>query len=314
MVHQSKAMGIFAEYYVIDLLTDKMVRKRVRLTRAVKNYPTKHLRLLAAQKIADEINRKLAGGWSPLHETDEGRLYTPIAQLQEKFLAAKQREGCRDTTLRDYRSITNMFVRWCEDTGRAKKRSGTFLRNDAVYYMDFIMEKGNSNRSYNNTVKILRSFFQWSLDHCYCRENPFAGIKPLPKPPKKRILISKETRCQIARYFETECPQMLLVCRLVYNSAVRPIEAAQIRMRDIDLDRHCITIPPEVAKNKRERCATITADMCRYLRQFVDTNSPTQYLFGPGTQMLPGETHVAFSYFRKKWDAMRKNLGLPDEM
>lgn len=307
-------MGIYAEYYVLDQQKDIMVRKRMRLHRTVKNYPTKHQRLLAAQAIADELNRKLAGGWSPMHETEDGRLYTPIAQLQQKFLFAKEREGCRPTTLRDYRSVTGMFVQWCEDTGRARKNSGTFLKNDAVHYMDYILEKGNSNRSYNNTAKVLRCFFQWSFDHCYCRENPFATIKPLPKTQKRRVLIDKEHRAQIAQYFRHECPQMLLVCKLVYNSAVRPIEAAQIRLADIDLNRHCITIPPEVAKNRHERCATITADMCEYLAPIMEENPGTHHLFGTGKQMMPTEKHAAFSYFRKKWDAMRKVLGLPPEM
>ena len=310
----SPSMGIFAEYYVFDSQTEKMVRKRVKLTRAVKNYRTKHQRMLAAQTIVDNLNRKLSGGWSPLYETSDGRLYTPIAELRDKFLSAKQREGCRDTTLRDYRSITNIFLGWCEDTGRARKHSGTFLRPDAVQYMDFVLEKGNTNRHYNNTSKVMRCFFQWALEHCYCKENPFAGIKPLPKQPKRRTLIDKQHRTQIARYFRAECPQMLLLCKLVYNSAVRPIEAAQIRIADIDLTRHCITIPPEVAKNKHQRNATITADMCRYLGEIVATHLPDEYLFGTGKQMMPGTKHVTFNYFRKKWDTMRKELGLPAEM
>lgn len=57
------------EYYVQDPRTEKMVRKHIKLTRLMKRYPQKRQRILAAQQIADSLNAKLRGGWSPLHET-----------------------------------------------------------------------------------------------------------------------------------------------------------------------------------------------------------------------------------------------------
>ena len=292
-----------------------MVRRMVQLKRLLSRYKSDREKRIAAQRIADELNAKLGGGWTPLHETEDGRLYTPIAELRDKFLMAKEREGVRSSTMLNYTSFTHLFLEWCEDTGRAKKYSGTFLRADAVRYMDYILEKGNGNRSYNNTVKALRCFFNWGLEHCYCRENPFEKVKLLPKQRKKRILIDKGTRDRITDYFRTEKPQMLLVAMLVYSSAIRPKEIANIQLKHINLTKHYILIEETNAKNHKARCATITKEITRMLvhlmKRYTDTS---YYLFGTGQQMDPAPRPARNNYFAKNWNKMRLELGLPMEM
>ena len=315
VVRTTPRTGFYLDYYVLDPINGKMVRRMVQLKRLLSRYKSDREKRIAAQRIADELNAKLGGGWTPLHETEDGRLYTPIAELRDKFLMAKEREGVRSSTMLNYTSFTHLFLEWCEDTGRAKKYSGTFLRADAVRYMDYILEKGNGNRSYNNTVKALRCFFNWGLEHCYCRENPFEKVKLLPKQRKKRILIDKGTRDRITDYFRTEKPQMLLVAMLVYSSAIRPKEIANIQLKHINLTKHYILIEETNAKNHKARCATITKEITRMLvplmKRYTDTS---YYLFGTGQQMDPAPHPARNNYFAKNWNKMRLELGLPMEM
>ena len=315
VVRTTPRTGYYIEYYVFDPINDTMLRRTVQIKRLLKRYKTARERMIAAQKIADELNSKLSGGWSPLHESEDGRLYTPLSELREKFLLAKEREGVRPTTLTNYTSYTHLLLEWCEDTGRATKYSGTFLRTDAVHYLDYVMEKGNGNRSYNNTVKALRCFFNWALEHCYCRENPFEKIKLLPKQRKKRILIDKLTRDRISGYFLKEKPQMLLVSMLVYSSAIRPKEISNIQLKHINLDKHYILIEETNAKNHKARCATITKEISRMISPMVERYPNSDfYLFGTGKQMMPGERPARNNYFAKCWNRMRDELGLPMEM
>lgn len=315
VVRTTPRTGYYIDYYVYDPLTDAMLRRTVQIKRLLKRYRTSRERQLAAQKIADELNAKLGGGWTPLHETEDGRLYTPIGELVDKFLQAKEREGVRPTTLTNYTSYTRLFLEWCDDTGRAKKYSGTFLRADAVRYMDYVMEKGNGNRSYNNTLKALRCFFNWALEHCYCKENPFEKIKLLPKQRKKRILIDKETRDRITDYFRREKPQMLLVSMLVYSSAIRPKEIANIQLKHINIDKHYILIEETNAKNHKARCATITKEITEMIMPLMERYHNTDYyLFGTGKQMDPAPRPARNNYFAKNWNKMRLELDLPMEM
>lgn len=307
--------GFVVEYYFYDKINDKMKRKRIKLNVLSKRYKTKREKLFAAQQMANSINEKLKNGWLPAHETDNGRLYTPIAELREKFISAKRAEGLRETTLRQYSSVTDIFVRWCEDKGCADKRSGTFLRNDAVVYMDSILEQGNRRRSYNNTVKALRVFFQWSLDHLYCKENPFAFIKTLKNEEKIRILIDERSRAKISEYYAKKSPMMNLVCNLVYSSAIRPIEILRIKLGDIDVGKHYIRIPAENAKNHKERFATITPAIVEMLlpiaMKYSDVNL---FLIGKNQELMPDVEPLNESHFQKSWDRMRRATGLPKEM
>ena len=107
VVKDTPATGICVEYFVLDPKNESMCRRRVLLNRLLKRVPKKRDRLIMAQQVADNLNAKLCGGWSPLYETEDSRLYTKLSDLQTKFLTAKRSEGCRDSTLVQYKSVTD---------------------------------------------------------------------------------------------------------------------------------------------------------------------------------------------------------------
>ena len=315
VVKVTPATGIYVEYYILDPIIDNMVRKRLLLNRLVKRIPKKRDRLLAAQQIADNLNAKLRGGWSPLHETEDVRLYTRLADLQSKFLAAKNAEGCRPTTLVQYKSVIDLWLRWCEDNGMADRYSGTYLRAHAVRYMDAVLEQGHRHRSYNNTMKVMKAFFAWAVEHLYARENPFTGFKPLKKEPKIRILVPPEVRKKITEHYAKQRPAMNIVCQLVYSSAIRPAEINKIQLKHIRLDKHYIVIPSDNAKNHKERYATLTHSLVGMLSGVLAKHkNPDFYLFGNNKDLFPDKEPITKSYFHKSWERMRRAVGLPLEM
>ncbi|MBO5847858.1 MAG: tyrosine-type recombinase/integrase [Bacteroidales bacterium] len=308
----TKSEGYMVEYHYRDKISDKLVRKRFYLNRIVNSYLKKSDGLNHARRIVHELNEKLKNGWTPTFETEDQRLYTPILQLRDVYLRDKARD-VREATMNSYSSITKMFNEWIEDTNRTGKVTGNFLRFDAVCYMDYILEKGCSNRTYNNTLKMMRALFSWAIERCYCKENPFANIKTKTKEAKKRIVIDEKSRKKIAEYFTVTDPQMMIVCKLVYNSAMRPKEIANLKIEDLRLEHRYIVVRDSVAKNKKSRCATITADVIEYLRQFEDLPGDF-YLFGMNKDLHPSDKRCAISSFAKRWDKMRAFLKLPMEM
>ena len=315
VVKNLPSIGYAVEYYVLDPETERPVRKRIKLSKLVRRYPNKHMKQLAAQQVADNLNAKLRGGWSPLHQAEDSRLYTPLSVFRERFLKAKEAEGCRQTTLTQYGSVTDIWLRWCEDNGHAQKYSGTFLHPEAVRYMDDVMAQGNRHRSYNNTLKVLRAFFQWGVEHCYAKENPFAGIKTLQKEKKIRILVPPEARKKIAAHYAEVRPAMNIVCQLVYSSAIRPAEILRVQLKHVNLEEHYIVIPAENAKNHHERYATLTPELVRLLTPIKREYSNGElFLFGKNEDLLPDREPVNKSYFQKSWERMRRATGLPKEM
>lgn len=315
VVVESKSIGFYVEYYIVNPMTGKRERKRVRLQRLCKKYQTKQRQRQAAQKVADEINKKIAGGWSPFYEQENSRLYTPLNELQKIFLTAKTNEGLRPSTLKCYSSQTNIFIRWCKSVGLDRMFSGCFRRIDAVKFADYMLAKRNSHRTYNNSVKALRVMFAWAVEHCYCKENHFANIKLLSKEKKRRTVIDHNTRTRIAEYFRSTRPQMEIVCKLVYYSAMRPAEIAKVKVSNVSLKHRYIYIPDEVAKNGKARYATLSRDLIELLKPVLG-KAPSQdcYLFGQGKDMMPGKKMIQKTYFSKVWMQMRRELRLPDTM
>lgn len=308
----TKSEGYLIEYHYRDKITGKLVRKRFYLNRIVNSYEKKKDGVNHARRIVHELNEKLKNGWTPTFETEDQRLYTPILLLRDIYLKDKSRD-VREATMHSYSSITRMFNEWIESSNRTGKVTGNFLRYDAVCYMDFILEKGCSNRTYNNTLKMMRALFSWAIERCYCKENPFSSIKTKTKEAKRRIIIDESSRKRIAEYFKLKDPQMLIVCKLVYNSAMRPKEIANLKIEDLRLKNRYIVVKDTVAKNKKSRCATITADVIEHLRQFENLPG-NMYLFGMNKDLHPSERRCAISAFSKRWDKMRAFLKLPMEM
>ncbi len=161
----------------------------------------------------------------------------------------------------------------------------------------------------------MRCFFNWAVEHCYAKQNPFDKIRLLPKMPKRRTLVPAEMRGRIVRWFQANKPAMEIVCHLVYTSAVRPLEASKIQIGHIDLGRHCIMIPGENAKNKKCRCASLSPRLEALLRPIVERGLCADwFLFGTGKQMEPGAKPARKNYFCKCWDKMRAALCLPNEI
>lgn len=314
VVVESKSIGFYVEYYIVNPMTGLRERKRVRLQRLVKKYGTKAQKRMAAQKVANEINRRVAGGWSPFFEQEDSRLYTPLDELRRIFLTAKENEGVRPATLRSYTSQTNIFLKWCRTVGIDKKFSGCFQRIDAVKFTDYMISRRNAHRTYNNCVKTLRVFFGWAVEHCYCDYNHFANIKMLSKEQKRRTLIDHESRQRIAMYFRQTRPQMEIVCKLVYYSAMRPAEIAKIKVGNVSLKDRYIYIPADVAKNGRARYATLSRDLISLLVPVLKKADKELYLFGQGKDMAPGRKMIQKTYFSKVWMQMRRDLALPETM
>lgn len=312
VLKQTSSEGYLIEYRYLDPISRKMVRVRKYVNQLISAFPKKRDGIKHAMKIANDITEKLMNGWMPAFESSDKKLYTPILKLRDLYLEDKKRD-VREVTLTNYRSITKMFGEWIEATNRTHKVSGNFKREDAVYYMDYIISKGLSNRNYNNTLKGMKAMFSWAVEHCYCVENPFISLKTKKKENKKRILVDAESRKKIKEYLEKENPQFLLVCLLVYHSAMRPKEIANIRISDINIAGRYITVTDDNAKNGKARCATITKDIIEMLAKFASKKG-SLYLFGQNKELLPDTKRCALSKFGKLWSEMRKSCKLDQRM
>ena len=303
--------GWYIEYYAYNPVSDRMDRKRILVNRLKKRYVKQSdFKAIVGQMIMT-INNRLAGGWSPFGESENVRYYTTLDEVMELYIAEKQKELKADT-LRSYRSFCNIFGLWCKKTVPDCKCI-LFNRTLAIRYMDYVYNERNvSARGYNNQLKMARAFFAWAVEKCYCKENPFEHIKTKREQEKKRILIPQETRTQIKQYFEQKRPNFIIVLELIFTSLLRPAEVSRVQVKQVNLEEHYIYMPGGKTKNGHHRYAFLSDELCSLLSPLIKDKNPDWYLMSQG--YVPGKEQMDSKRYRKHWEAMRKELKLPDEM
>ena len=243
-----------------------------------------------------------------------------------KFLDAKKRD-LTENTMRSYESFCNGLKKWII-LKHPDLRSNQFTKRLAVEYMDYVHEGNNatkngkarkhddgtvSNRTYNNNLKQGRALFSWAVEKCYCEENPFEKIKTKREEKKTRVIIPEPWRKKIREYFEKTNPQYLIICELVHTSLIRPVEISRLQAYMVNISEGCIEMPADITKNHKERRARLSEELKEMLAKHIMGTKPDDYLFADkcwrcGTKPMSSHT------FGNVWEAMRKEINLPEEM
>lgn len=250
----------------------------------------------------------------------------PVMELIDKFLKSKSRD-LTENTMRSYQSFCNGLRKWVLQKN-PDLQSNQFTKRLAVEYMDYVLEGNNatkngkarkhddgtvSNRTYNNNLKQGRALFSWAVEKCYCEENPFEKIKTKREEKKTRVLISTDWRKKIREYFEKNNPQYLIICELVHTSLIRPVEISRLQAYMVDLQEGCINLPANITKNHKERKARLSDELKQMLERHTIGANPDDYLFADKCWRC-GKVAMSSHTYGNVWEAMRKEIHLPEEM
>ena len=251
-------------------------------------------------------------------ELDDGSV--SIEEMIDKFIAAKKRELTANT-MRSYESFCNGLRKWVK-AKHPDLRSNQFTKRLAVEYMDYVLEGNNATKNGKarkhddgtvNNLKQGRTLFSWAVEKCYCEENPFEKIKTKREEKKTRVIIPEPWRKKIREYFEKTNPQYLIICELVHTSLIRPVEISRLQAYMVNIGEGCIEMPADITKNHKERRARLSEELKEMLAKHIMGAKPDDYLFADkcwrcGTKPMSSHT------FGNVWEAMRKEINLPEEM
>lgn len=304
--------GWIIEYYCENPATHILQRKQIKLQRILKRYRSVKDARVHINRMIVTLNTKLSGGWNPFFNSEDARLYEKFSTVIDAFIREKTKEN-RENTLRSYVSFCKMLSEFVERNapGLFASMFGQLL---AVRYMEYMYSERNVGaNTFNNHLKMGRALFNWMKEKCYTKQNPFELIKPKPKTDKSRIIIPADVRQAIIKDLSEHNPQLLLISKLVYNSLIRPSEIKLLKIEYINLKERNIFIPKKIAKNKKDRFATINQDIITHFENMKLEQYPDNY-FVFGEDLKPNAVHVNNGYYSKRWDKMRKRVGLPMEM
>lgn len=299
-----KGKESYIAFHVTDPQTCRLVRRKVKLNH-IKNAREREK---YAKLLCHQINEKLYAGWNPLLERVTAQAVT-AKQAVAKFLSVKKRET-RPDTMRTYRSSAGLLLSWLEEYKIADKYLMLIEKQHLIRYLEQSTQNNTSNRTWNNKAAFLSLLFDWFVKRGYISTNPASGLPRLRVDEKRRGIIPKEDRKRIAEYFDSCCPNYNSAMQLCFRLFVRPKEICGLRIRDIDFDNQILRIPPELAKNHRERLLGIPDPLFDYFKTLAAVN-PSYYIYGNASDYSPSPKRISPSRIGEKWKEMRDKLKLP---
>jgi integrase len=302
-------------YYAWDPLINSLKRVKEHLNREAKQYPPKEFAAFVKQRI-QRINALLAMGWSPFRDGSTRLADKPLKEAVEAFIRSKERERRSKDTMRTYRSLSGLLMRWVEKGPLPLITAAAFDEGMAKAFMNAAYEERRlSEKSFNNSHTFYITLWNWLKEYDYVQRNVFEAVKKKHgqgdestyRPP------SATEREAVRIGWEKLGPRFTAFCLLCFHCAIRPKEAFLLKPGDINLAESCITVHGAVAKNNRTRGVAIPKVLIPYLEALnLAGQRPEHYVFS--TRFDPGPRLKDSRYSGKWWVKLRKVTGLDKEV
>ena len=299
-------------YYVADPYTNELTRVRIKFNRI----PNIGQRRQMARALMRTLTEKLESGWNPLISGDEKKTYTPISQALEDYIKAKEHDA-EENSMRVYRSLVKFIRSWMEDSGLSTDLPvNQFSDEMAADVMEGLKMSDIGPRTYNNYLRGLKTLWNWFIEYRYARLNPFRDFKPSSKrmlQKKIRVLLTLEDRKALFNLLEKSNPNFLCICLLCYYCFIRPKEIVLLKVKDLDLEKQCVYISREIAKNDKDSIRTIPDAAMPFFQQLqIRKAEADEFLFSWDGRydFIPGTNQCCSRELARYWDRyVRAELG-----
>lgn len=210
-------------------------------------------------------------------------------QLLERFISAKEIEGCSNKTLEYYK---NMITKLIDKTSKSVKQINTDdLRNYLAEYKD---TNNSSLVTIDNMRRIFSSFFSWLEDENYIVKSPARRIHKLKTAKVIKNTYSDENIEQMRDCCKDNIRNLALI-ELLLSTGMRVGEIVNLNIDDINFeDRSCIVL----GKGNKQREVYFDAKAKLHLQEylknrdddeialFVSQNKPHQRLSISGIELI----------------------------
>lgn len=312
VLHSGKEFYI--DFYAFDPVEGKMKRKKIKLNSIPAGQRRKY-----AKDFINRLSEKLAMGWNPWIEKENGTAYMLFSEVTDRY------RNYIDKLLRDgtYRYETHKslisFLKNMVEFNLMKRVPITYIYQfDKDFCLELLDEvyinRDNTAYTRDNYLSFLRQFSQYCIGKNYLKINPTEGISILGRKFKKkgRTIIEQHHLNQLNEYLEHKNKHFLLACYILYYCFIRPAEMARLTIGNISLIKQTIFVEDKISKNRKDGIITLPAKVIHLMLDLGIFNYPSHYhLFSTG--FIPGKEKVSEKIFRDWWARhVRKDLNFPE--
>jgi integrase/recombinase XerD len=270
----------FVHFNFTDRLTLQTVRKQFRGD--FHKYKTVKSRHARAKEFIKFWNDELRNGWNPFlkdgihkmpYNYKVSEAFTRILSLHLPSLKKRAKET--------YTHVNKLFLEWVK-ANRYDVDMKDFTQSMASEYMDYLISvKKYAGRTHNDHLIILKVLINCMIEREWILKNPFKKVKPKETTIGRNLAYTDEERERLKNVLYEKDRDMFYLSQIMYYCFIRRSELAGLRIGDIDLLNHTITIPANVSKNKVQESVVIPKGLEPILKEMgLDRYNMNDFIFG----------------------------------
>jgi site-specific recombinase XerD len=151
-----------------------------------------------------------------------------------------------------------------------KKDARSIASSDIKDYLEYLADRNLSASSLNTAYSALQFYFVRILHRKF-----FASIPRAKKDKKLPVVLARDEILAITKSVNNVTHKLILA--MIYGSGLRLSEVVNIRVADLDLNNHILTI--RGGKGKKDRITIISGKVADVLVVYIKSKSANDYLF-----------------------------------
>lgn len=227
-----------------------------------------------------------------------------IQDLISAFIADKQ-VYCAPETVRYYREVLDLFVRWCEAAGYTEptQLNADVLKQYAVYLRQ---DRAIKSTSIHTNFRAVNAFVHYLIDNNYISDFRYKIQLPKPDPALVLPLTSGEVGELISAIASTSTDSLrdMLIFRLMLDCGLRSSEVRHLRLEHIDMQKRLLRIVD--TKCSKSRLLPMPEVVATLLRLYLGTRYP-----GTGSALLSKDgQELTAAVLKKFYQKLKQRSGI----
>ena len=237
----------------------------------------------AAKEALNTIKEMLYNdGFNPFNKSVQNEKKLLLDYLRQMLEIKKQTSRAR--TRQTYKHAIDLLGKWLSKSNMDFIEVNNLTKADALKFADYLVTELNyKGKTVNGTIGYLKSMFYMLIDRDIAKSNPFTAVKKLKEDEGKNVAFTPYEVDKITDYLKKHDIRLYYATQFVRYGFIRRTELTGIRVRDINLFTHTITIQSEFSKTRKQDSVTIPKSLEKIILEMgLENADPDDFVFGRG--------------------------------
>lgn len=221
--------------------------------------------MIKAEQIRQSRKEWLEMGWNPITDPEfKLRRITPkqgkkALYLNEALDYALSKKSLKDKSVKGYGSMLRFIKEVAVKTGHNLLEISQVDRGACLDLIDECAKvRKFSNHNYNKHISVLRAMLSELLNYRVINVNPLLDFKDKTVPESNLYeAYTEDEKARISIHLAKVHPQLFVVMSVVYHTGIRPQEALELLVRNVDMKEGIITIAQEAGNLEKSKTTSI---------------------------------------------------------